>query len=301
MRAIPRLRSTASVQVLLLALLVTAGGCASVRAPENPTGLSFTVMTWNVNWGAPEPEAVSQTITEIGPDVVFLQETTPAWEAFLIPRLQALYPHRVFRHASRCPAAGFAVLSKYPILRQEGTPETGGVFGAGLFVIETPAGPVQFWNTHLHPPFDLDTGDLALFSTARTRLEEVRRLWDLTDHSQPAVFLGDMNEGDNGDAVRWLVGNGLVDALREFDRTTPTWQWPLGWLTLEDRLDHVLYAPPLYGLNAYVLKCGASDHRPVVASFEKRSPAPGSPEVSGTEENTVIPLPQGGRGWPKAG
>jgi endonuclease/exonuclease/phosphatase (EEP) superfamily protein YafD len=232
-------------------------------------------MTWNVNWGAPEPEAVSQAIAEIDPDIVCLQETTPAWEEFLRPRLQSIYPHRVFCHASRFPAAGFAVLSKNPIVKHEGTPETGGVFGAGLFVIETVVGPVQFWNTHLHPPFDLETGDLALFSTVRIREGEVARLWDLTDHSGPAIFLGDMNEGDNGDAVRWLVSRGMVDALPEFDRTTPTWQWPLGWLTLEERLDHVLYTPSLYCLNAYVLKRGASDHRPLVASFEKRSPAPG--------------------------
>jgi len=33
----------------------------------------------------------------------------------------------------------------------------------------------------------------------------------------------------------------------------------------------------------------------------RRRVAPGAPEFSGTEENTVIPLPQGGRGWPKAG
>jgi endonuclease/exonuclease/phosphatase (EEP) superfamily protein YafD len=274
MRTISRLRSTLLAEVLLVPLLVAAGGCPSVRTPENPTGPSFTVMTWNVNWGGPEPEAVAQTLIEIGPDVVCLQETTPAWEAFLAPRLRSIYPHQVFCHSSKFPAAGFAVLSKNPILKREGAPEAGGVFGAGLFVVQTPVGPVQFWNTHLHPPFNLETGDLDLFTTATIRRDEVARLWDLTDHSAPAIFLGDMNEGDNGDAVRWLEKKGLVDALWEFDRTTYTWQWPLGWLTLRERLDHVLYPPPLYCLKAYVMDRGASDHRPVVASFEKRPTAP---------------------------
>jgi endonuclease/exonuclease/phosphatase family metal-dependent hydrolase len=269
-----RVGAWASVMMLALAA-VAATGCGPVRTPENPTGPHLTVMTWNVNWGGPAPEEVCQAIAEADPDVVCLQETTPAWEALLRLRLAPRYPHMEFCHAERLPAAGFGVLSKGAIVSRDGEPGSGGIFGAGFFLVETPLGRVQLGNVHLHPPFDLETGRLSLGPTARIRRQEVQRLWERRDGRWPTLVLGDMNEGDGGEAVGWLKGQGLTDALREFDPWSHTWRWQWGILPLRDRLDHVFYGPPLHCLRAAVLDRGQSDPLPIVCVFELR-PAGGS-------------------------
>jgi endonuclease/exonuclease/phosphatase (EEP) superfamily protein YafD len=274
-----RLRRAARLCPGLILLLAAAlpAGCWASRTPEKPTGPWMKVVTWNINWGGGAPEEVVATLIEVDADVVCLQETTPAWEQYLRPHLADRYPHMLFRHAERFPAAGFAVLSKGAIEREEGEPEKGGVFGAGLFVVQTPIGRVQLCNAHLHPPFNLQTGSLSLIPTAQDRRQEVERLWNRLDPSIPVLMLGDMNEGDGGEALGWLKKRGLVDALYEFDPRSHTWRWPLGWITLHERLDHVLYRGPLYCLDAFVLDRGQSDHLPIVAAFEVR-PGAGQPD-----------------------
>jgi endonuclease/exonuclease/phosphatase family metal-dependent hydrolase len=85
----------------------------------------------------------------------------------------------------------------------------------------------------------------------------------------PTVVLGDFNDGESSAVVRWLEGKGLRNALPQFDRYHPTWQWQTSVVTLKRRLDHILYSPEFECTAARVIPAVASDHFPVEAILTK--------------------------------
>lgn len=264
-------------------VLLLVSGCATTRLPQAPTGPHFKVMTWNVNWGGPGPDLVPGVILREDPDIVCLQETTPAWERFLRPRLRQRYRHVAFRHAPG--AGGQAFLSKFPFEERSYDPSPAGWFPAWTVVVETPAGTVQVQNLHLHPAVNEQgsfTPAAYLYDSPKTRLEEVKVFLAAIDAAKPALVVGDLNE-DASYAVDHLQNHGFRDALPEFDSGTETWEWytSLG-IRVNSRLDHILYDKHLFCLQAKVLRAGASDHYPVVALFQ-RSESPGLPNSPGSK------------------
>ena len=61
----------------------------------------------------------------------------------------------------------------------------------------------------------------------------------------------------------------MVNALPQFDRNSPTWKWKTSVVTLERRMDHILYSLELDCIAAKVIPAGASDHFPVKAIFTR--------------------------------
>lgn len=254
---------------IALPLLVLAG-CAAPRKPEVPTGPSFTILTWNVNWGGPGPELVPRTIAAEDPDIVCLQETTPAWEAFLRPALERRYPHIAFRHSGG--AGGQALLSRLPFREVSYEPSPVGWFPVWTVVAETPAGSVQIQNLHLHPAVN-ERGSVTpaayLYTSPKARLKEVKTSTQVLDPQVAALVVGDLNEEDSY-AVDHLGTLGFIDALAEFDTSSHTWKWRTSvGITVTSRLDHILYDRHLHCTEARVVKAGASDHDPVVAVFQR--------------------------------
>lgn len=259
----------AALRPILALACVVALGCRPVRKPEGPTGPHASVMTYNVNFGGPRPDLAAEAIRNADADIVALQETNPAWERFLRPRLEEHYAHMRFRHCGG--AGGMAFLSKWPLRERAYARPEAGWFPGWVVEVQTPVGPVQFLNVHLRPPVS-DRGRLGVgpyFSTKPIRLAEIQALHEHLEPGKPAIILGDFNEDDSGRAVRWLREQGMTDALREFDRCTSTWRWRTRYLTLRNRLDHIFYPPGLYCLSARVIKAGGSDHFPVIALFQK--------------------------------
>jgi endonuclease/exonuclease/phosphatase (EEP) superfamily protein YafD len=74
--------------------------------------------------------------------------------------------------------------------------------------------------------------------------------------------------------VRYLRERGYQDALRQYAPHTSTWRWQLGPIPRRGQLDHIVYSPSLRCLNARVLRRGASDHYPVLATFAVRERPP---------------------------
>jgi endonuclease/exonuclease/phosphatase family metal-dependent hydrolase len=247
---------------------LVVSGCLPLRKPEEPSGPHFSALTYNVNWGAPGPDLAAKAIEQADADVVGLQETTPAWERLLRPRLGAAYPHMRFRHDAG--AGGMAVLSRWPIQDVAFVRSKAGWFPGWIVRVETPVGPVQFLNVHLRPPVSErgSVGPGPYVSTKAVRKREIRELHARLESELPTIVLGDFNEDDSGSAVAWLKAQGMKDALREFDRRTNTWQWRTRYVTLRDRLDHIFYSSHLRCLSARVIKEGASDHFPLMALFE---------------------------------
>ena len=108
-------------------------------------------------------------------------------------------------------------------------------------------------------------------TTGDARLRELERFYARRDPTLPLLVAGDFNDGENSRAVEWLEGHGLVNALPQFDRRTPTWHWRVGVVTLRRRMDHILAPPSLPCSSAQVLQAGASDHFPVEAVFTRRN------------------------------
>lgn len=88
---------------------------------------------------------------------------------------------------------------------------------------------------------------------------------------KPWLICGDFNESNWGSAWKYLVQQRFKDALDESSEKT-TWYWPLiGRLELWGSFDHVFYNPKEFCLKkceVFVEYKGASDHLPVLATFE---------------------------------
>ncbi len=279
-------RPFASALVLLSLLGLSRCTHATRAVRPAPAGAAtLRVLTWNVNFGLPPDAEALEALAASGADVVFLQETTSAWEQALRDGLATAYPHQAW---VRAPAAGgLAVLSRRPLSAQEVLKNPGGWFPALRVVTRTPLGPVQALVVHLHPPVTEDGSWVrGYLSTGGTRRAEVEHWLAALQPGLPTLVVGDFNEGTGGPAVQLLEAKGLRTALPEFTPDAKTWRWPVGPFLLSAQLDHVAYSRELEPLEARVEPRGASDHLPVFADFVRappgvvRPPAPSGTSLS---------------------
>jgi endonuclease/exonuclease/phosphatase family metal-dependent hydrolase len=253
-------------------LLAAACGCRPpLRAPEEPRGAHFSVLTYNVNYGGRRMDLGLAAILRARADIVCLQETSPGWERYLRPRLSGRYPHCLFRHASA--AGGMAVFSRWPLREISWHRPPAGWFHGLTLRAGTPTGPVQILSVHLRPPLGSRGGvsPAAYQRTKSVRLAEITELEGRLDSNAPRIVLGDFNEEDNGRAVKFLTKKGYTDALGEFDRKSDTWHWRAGPVLLNRRFDHIVYSAGLHCCRAEVIRAGASDHLPVRATLQRRA------------------------------
>lgn len=165
---------------------------------------------------------------------------------------------------------GLAFLAKVPAREVAYVPSETGWFDGWIMKFETAIGLVQIINVHLRPPVS-DSGSWVsgYFSTDQNRRQEMERFYGKREPRIPTLAVGDFNDGENSSVVRWLEGKGMVNALPQFDRNSPTWKWKTSVVTLKRRMDHILYSPELDCIAAKVIPAGASDHFPVEAAFTK--------------------------------
>ena len=267
-------RETMTLMTACSMLALTACASTTPRQPRvpSPDRAQMQVMTYNVNYGlAGDPETLA-VIEQASADVIFLQETTPAWEQILRRTLAGRYPHMAFRHC--CGAGGLAVLSKHPFASRQyrHAATEGSWFPGWRVVVQGPLGPVQVLQVHLRPQLS-DGGSVVsgVFTTPPIRRAEITDYRRWLDPELPALVVGDFNEGDDGQALGVLVEGGLQTVLPEFRPEADTWRWTTSVGTVKTRLDHIVYDPArLDPLDARVIQAGRSDHLPVVAIFELR-------------------------------
>ena len=257
-----------SLTLLAGALLLSA--CArptlTPRRPD-PGRPVLRVMTYNVNFGLAGDGDTLDAIGQGRADVVFLQETTPAWERALRSSFERTYPHMAFRHSGG--AGGLAVLSKFPFSTASYTRSPHGWFPAWRVVVRSPLGPLQVLQVHLRPPVS-DSGSFVsgYFTTPRIRHREIKFFSTDLRPDLPTLVVGDFNEDHGGRVVDHLKKRGLQSALEQFHPNRDTWRWRTSLGVLTHTLDHVLYSKELRPLNCQVLQAGRSDHLPVVAVFQ---------------------------------
>jgi endonuclease/exonuclease/phosphatase (EEP) superfamily protein YafD len=245
---------------------------ARARASDQG-GAAILVMSYNLNFGVAGDEGTVDLIRKGDADVVFLQESNDTWERAIRARLADVYPHMVFRRASR-RAGGLGFLSRYPLHPAQYEQSPIGWFPAWRALVDGPLGPMQLLNLHLRPPGRDGGSYLRGYVTSQEpRLEEARAHAALLDPALPAIIAGDFNEDASGRSVRFLAERGFESALPRFHQGAPTWRWQTRMGLVRWQLDHILTDRSLEATAAWVMDGGASDHLPVLARVARR-PAP---------------------------
>jgi endonuclease/exonuclease/phosphatase family metal-dependent hydrolase len=249
--------------VLLAAMLC---GCRATRTAQVPSAPSLRVLTYNVNWGGARPDLAVDVIRRSGAEIVCLQETTPEWEHYLRQALGRDYSFAEFRSSKNRMGGGLGFLAKVSAREVAYVPSETGWFDGWLMKFETAIGPVQVINVHLRPPVsDRGSWVSGYFTTRDDRKQEMEQFYAAREPYLPTLVVGDFNDGENSRVVQWLEDKGMVNALRQFDRYSPTWKWQTSVVTLKRRMDHILYSTELDCTAAQVIPAGASDHVPVEA------------------------------------
>lgn len=262
-------------RIVTIALVASIAACASGSADPAPTpplpagAPRLRVMTYNLNFGVAGDRDGIAAIASAAPDLVLLQETTEVWEAALVAALGDRFPHHRFAPPkNEWIAGGMGVLSRWPITTVEQLDSDAGLFFAWRIVIDTPGGPLQALDVHLHPPIS-DGGSwiVGYFSTRTVREREAKDHVAHLDPALPTIIAGDFNEEDEGAAIAVFERRGFTNALPRFQPDADTWQWPVGSTTLRFRLDHILHDNHFRAVGAAVVAGGRSDHAPVWADL----------------------------------
>lgn len=244
------------------ALALGSGSLSAPSAELAPGPVDLRVKTYNVNYGLAGDPQTTDAIGAGSPDLVLLQETTPAWERVLREAYGAVYPSIEFIDGPG--AGGMGLLSRYPVETVEVLPSPMGWFPAWLVRVQTPRGPLQVLNLHLKPPYSQRGGFLVgAFSTGDDRLAELELYLAFVDPELPTIVLGDFNEG-RGRALNLLARQGFSDAL---PAGVDTWRWSVAGFEIEAPLDHVFHGPQLRPVQVEVQDLGRSDHLPVMVGF----------------------------------
>lgn len=240
-----------------------------VRAPlyptaPSPTGKELVVATYNVHrWtGAaggtrgPDPERAAFVISELGADVLALQEVVRpfAGEDPLIRLADQLRLHVAFvtTRIHRLGELGNAILSRWPI-------SSASLLDLNFSRIER--------RTAVAAQLASEAGPLSLVATHlaivdRTRHRQVRHLLDHPNLQGPVILLGDMN--------MWRTNDKATKALEAELPTHSEIDWPASFPAARP----VLALDRIYARGAKVLEVRAhmspaarraSDHLPVVA------------------------------------
>jgi endonuclease/exonuclease/phosphatase family metal-dependent hydrolase len=240
-----------------------------VRAPlypaaRTPSGKELVVATYNVhrwtgiagNNRGPDPERASFVISELGADVLALQEVVRpfAGEDPLVKLADRLRLHVAFvtTRIHRLGELGNAILSRWPI--------------ASASLLDLNFSRIER-RTAVAAQLSSDVGPLSLVATHlalvdRTRHRQVRHLLDHPNLQGPVVLLGDMN--------MWRTNDKATKALEAELPTHSEIAWPASFPAARP----VLALDRIYARGAKVMEVRAhgspearraSDHLPVVA------------------------------------
>jgi endonuclease/exonuclease/phosphatase family metal-dependent hydrolase len=234
------------------------------------------VVTYNINWGQSNwpiiaPQRSVEAIRLLDGDIVLLQEATSFWANFLKEQLSDLYPYQLYKPQDN--GGGLAVLARYPVSHQRYVHSTIGWHPGWIFNVKSANGTLQIANLHLTPPLtnkkNLNFSLSAYFSSPEIREQEIAFYFQLIQPNIPTIIAGDFNEGDNGLVTQFLNQHGFSDVRFRAGRRESTWRWKLGFITVQQQLDHIFYDSSFLETNAQVYYSGDSDHFPLAVDFKR--------------------------------
>ena len=211
----------------------------------------------NVYFGNERPGGIAEEIRASRPDVVFLQESTPA----IVEALDATgaleeLPHRLA--VPRNDPSGGLLAARWPLIDQEVVELQGGPVLLRA-TVETEGGPLRLYAVHVVAPFG---------GGRHPWIEQMGGIADAVRTERlPVLMAGDFNATWGHRAFRRLLDAGLTDAAAARGRPFQmTWRQG-GRLPPLTRIDHVLTTD---GLAVVAIRTGqgrGSDHRPIVADI----------------------------------
>lgn len=237
-------------------------------AKDEAPGELITALTLNVLWTNDDDAAIIAAIRHARPDLIGLQEITPAAAGRLIPLLSAEYPY-----VARQPGQRFhdvMLLSRFPIETVSASFQQPieRALRATVLVGER---PLTVFVAHLTPSNVLKY-PLARFarytaSQYRERLREARSLAaEIRRVGGPALLLCDCNLTSTSEAyaaLREAAIDSFPDAGWGLGHTARMANIPFPLL----RIDYVWHTADLAAQRAYVGPEVGSDHRPLIAEL----------------------------------
>ncbi|MEQ8821227.1 MAG: endonuclease/exonuclease/phosphatase family protein [Sumerlaeia bacterium] len=296
---IPRLLSTLLL-TLFLAVAATAPSAPTSTADE-PASRTLTVMTYNIrvglglggSWSGHDPKenllSIAELILDSGADIVLLQEVDTGARRTNEVDEPALLAEGTGFHAAFSPALqrdgghyGIAILSRWPLEVQtvqlfkpdySGKPDLPDWYAeqrvAQVATVQAPGGPLTVINTHLGVTKD-------------QRLPQLTQIATLVDRApHPVILGGDLNAEPDAEELLPLR-NRLADAYHDMGQGRAGLPADL---PIAERLtfpaddpnrciDYLFYAQSAFQpiKTEVIAEKSLSDHRPVLAVFERTSP-----------------------------
>lgn len=243
--------------------LVTPELAAKSPVPTVPPGaLRFRLFNANVFAGNDRPGGIAEEIRAAEPDVIFLQEATPAVvEALDRSGAMEGLPHRVAVPRTD-PFAGL-LASRWPLVDQEVVSARDRPVLIRATAV-TDSGPVRLYAVHVVAPIG---------GARQAWIDELEQISAaLRAEALPVLVAGDFNATWGNEAFRRFLGAGLTDGAAARGRPL-LMSWPRDRRLFPPllRIDHVLTTR---GLTVTAIRTGrgvGSDHRPLVADVARTS------------------------------
>lgn len=227
----------------------------TIKVPANaPT---FTVLTFNVHGeNVISAAALEQVIRDANPDVVGIQEVSPALADYFKTHLSDVYPYQAMH-----PQQGYRItygmgfLSRYPLLADDYWTN---FRGHQRVEFQVNGVPITYFNTHPRNPFSF-----RIFNIGARQQEIDDILHRAARETNRVVIAGDFNTTDQTDAYAAITAK-YADSYRQAG-------WGAGftfmdpWLgVLGARLDYVFHGSGLQAVTAEAWRAnGGSNHTPV--------------------------------------
>ncbi|MCQ2288513.1 MAG: endonuclease/exonuclease/phosphatase family protein [Muribaculaceae bacterium] len=268
---------------------------------------SFTVMSYNVSFFEPmtdnTPGATMKYILDVDPDFVVMQEASPYENDMLgishIKALRATVEQRYPYHSKG--GTDVAILSKYPykVIEDKTMRNRVGLDGPGsfhsygkIFEVEVNGQTIRLIGLHMQS-VGLNAEDKQLYrditnlkenvntkaelkqvklsltdkvmASCVLRADEAQRVRDILDNTTvPVIVCGDFNDVPESFSYRTVMGHDMKDAYVECGT------WPVNTFNSDRfyfKIDHMMYRG-VRAVSSRVDKAGASDHYPLITTFE---------------------------------
>lgn len=286
------LSAAAALAAMLLCAAPTTP--AADKTATSAPAKTFTVATYNINWGNPNLKAVAATIAKSKADLVCLQETNRDSALYLRRRLGRTYPHIAFRNTGGAGGLGF--LSKSPIRHLKYVPRKFGWFGAWVVKVALAGADVQVAGVHLMPTDLRRARSLVdvlrqLFKSEAVRLAEIRHVHASLAAKTPTIVLGDFNTFSSYSAPQFLLGQGFADSFASVTKDPdahPTWHGRVRAREWRFRIDYIFHTADVATVSSRVVPSGGSDHYLLVSTL-RWAPKPAEPPAGDEGKGSESP------------
>jgi endonuclease/exonuclease/phosphatase (EEP) superfamily protein YafD len=229
---------------------------------------AIALMSFNVLHSNTAYAAIVDSIQSANPDVIGFQELTPAIAAFIVEKLESVYPYNTFQYLET--GLTTAVLSKFPIESAERF-DLPPLDRALHTVVQVEGTKAHIIVVHLSPNNFFEPSTAAFVTLVKERYgrresETMRLAQMIQDLDGPVLLMCDCNLTDTSEAYARL-DTVLDDSFSEAGwGMGHTFQPPQVSFPIQ-RIDYVWHTEEFQAVYAYIGQDGGSDHLPLVAKL----------------------------------